>query len=295
MTSLISRIRELIHSVEKLSVQLAEGVLEVAGWASLLASDVLKTVKFGVVGLICRYSFILMCILLAPEAKFITKMLNAYNAMFTFEVNAAISAVNGIVSFVNHDLLDNFIDKAATFFHAKKPSHIAFSLKKWKELPILSPNEVHDWLLAIPPTCTHFDSMPEIVMWFLRLLLGPVLCPITRLAYPLEKNYRTRVTPTLLGPFYTGTAAPVLFDPHANCEQTKVAITSEDLTCIVVGIPGYLYLELLLPLLIIRIVLPSLMPAVRNTVSIAWSLLAHDPFVAVTSAIALFLKEVAGH
>ena len=135
---------------------------------------------------------------------------------------------------------------------------------RWKNVPLISPDQVRTWLNGLPPTCENFDGAGKIMLWLFRLVGHSSMCPVVRYYYPLEDTYHTNVLPTLFGWTYYGSADPDPSDPSANCQAHKAHNGTDDnvqqslnYTCLGLGI-CYLFLEVFIIILLLGILLTNM-------------------------------------
>lgn len=205
-------------------------------------------IVFGGVLVAARWIFLLMCPLLLALTVPIVIIINALLLAFTVIVDVAITVMDAYMMYINAIItVINDLDK---IFTGHKLTNFSFSLVKWITIPPITYSEFERTIKALPPTCTEFDSMPKIVLFFMRYGIHEYTCSAVRFLWPLPTFYDT--TETLLGWSYYGDAMPNPFKDGANCAASE-DVTVYDGICASLGI-GYLFLEFFLPAIIIFIV-----------------------------------------
>ena len=81
----------------------------------------------------------------------------------------------------------------------RKLGTVHFSALRWKDIPGVSPDQLHAWLTGLPPTCKRFDGAWKIMQWLIRLTAHSHFCPIVRYFYPFEDTYNTNVMESVFG------------------------------------------------------------------------------------------------
>lgn len=143
------------------------------------------------------------------------------------------------------DVVIDIINGAAKILGGKSVTSFQFPLQKLIQIKTISYAELSRALSSLPPTCTHFDSMPSILTWTARLVLHGYTCPLVRFTYPSSTMYA--LSSGLLDWTYYGSADPIILDGTNNCDAEQ-AVTEAEQVCAVLGI-GFVLLEFCLPIM----------------------------------------------
>lgn len=203
---------------------------------------------YGGVFIAARWLVLLLCPLLLELTVPIVIIINALLVGFVVVVDAAISALDIVMTGLNDVIgIINDLDRV---FTGHKLTSFSFPLVKWIKIPQITYSEFANTIKALPPTCTKFDSMPKIVVFFMRYGLHDYTCPVTRFLWPAPTFYA--ILETLLSWTYYGEAMPNTFKAGANCVGSQT-ITIYDSICASMGI-GYLFTEFFFPSIVVFIV-----------------------------------------
>ena len=225
---------------------------------------------------------------------FLTDILDVMLIAWNLAYNALFDGVRIIMGFVNKDVVSVINSVSSALLPgAPRIGTINFSGIRWKNIAGPNPNEVHEFLVNLPPTCARLDSMPKIVLFLIQLFAGPHTCPLARYTWPLEHRYNTSVVSSTLDWTYTGEADPVLFEPNKNClgaTSHSKNLTGDEMACLILGL-AFLYLEFFLPVVLLRAIVPNVYPGIAPFVSIGlyfFSILLESS----TEVVATFVKSV---
>lgn len=262
----VDRLKWIVVTIVLGVLEIAAGLIECVLWTSAKLYAIWTFVFYGLIGLGVRAILLWLCPPLDKSISTLASMINAIIEFLNDGFNSLYDGVNIIMWFINKDVVEriNSIISVLKVFGVKKISGVNFSGLKWQNIEHVDASPIHEYFSSVPPTCTTLDSMPKIVLWFIRLFAAQETCSAVRYLYPLEKVYDAPVFSTALGWLYPGSAAPVLYT-GANCEQTDAfsSPSAATVTCLCLGLP-YLFLEFYLPILMIRIIVPPLSDGVSK-------------------------------
>ncbi len=203
---------------------------------------------YGGVFIAARWLILLMCPLLLQLTVPIVIIINALLVGFVVVVDAAISALDIVMTGLNDVIgVINDLDRV---FTGHKLTDFSFPLVKWIKIPQITYSEFSNTIKALPPTCTKFDTMPKIMLFFMRYGLHDYTCPTVRFLWPAPTFYG--ILEALLSWTYYGDAMPNPSKAGANCVGSQ-SITVYDSICASMGI-GYLFTEFFFPSIVVFIV-----------------------------------------
>ena len=162
------------------------------------------------------------------------------------------------------DVIIDLINDFSFLFGGRKVTSFQFPLEKLVKIDLITYDELRNALGSIPPTCSHFQSMPSILLWTARLVLHEYVCPVVRFTYPSAALY-TLSEGTLDWTYY-GSAVPILRSPDSNCDA-RSSVTEAEQVCAVLGI-GYVLLEFCLPILFLDLVVNNFGPPLLKFLSV---------------------------
>lgn len=259
----IERVKWIINTTFQGVALIVLGIVKSFIWICLKSYGFMIFLYYGGRLWVARYLALWLSGKLAFASGFLATIIDAVIKFLSIEVNGAIIAINGLISFINKDII-GLINSIAKFLRKHTVSTIHFQLGLWKHVPNVSSSQVKTFLTTLPRTCEQFDNGWDILRYLVRLTSHSVFCDVTRYFYPLEHKYNTHFFPTVFGTFYAGSADPILNNTNANClgMDPKNPIDSEmekslDTSCILLGI-CYLFLDIFIGILLVRAIAPNI-------------------------------------
>jgi hypothetical protein len=266
------------------------GVVEAVATLALFANQIFHILLIVLVGEGARLVILRLMVDMAGHAVFFAHVLNAIDTILNIGYNVAYDEVSAFIMFVNHDIIQGFLNPVAHFLGQRSLSSIPFHGQRWKGFQHVSPDQFRAWLLSVPPICTNYESAGAIVLRLVQFGVGRVTCAYERLLRPIDLVYSTHVFYTLMSWSHRGGAAAELHNNATNCVPANIPLESQDIVCIGLGIPFLMY-DFYLKIVILHAVLPSLMPAIRKFIYLAWKIFlvsTHDAFEIVEVTIKIF-------
>ena len=197
---------------------------------------------YGLFLLFLRWLILLFCPILLDLTIPIVDIINIV-------VRVANKFMPYVVQFIDLELqltnqIIDIINDADELFGGHGLLNFQFPMFRWPgNIGTISPQQFHDIVKALPPTCARFNSFPKIAAFFMRYGLHKFTCPVVRFLWPLPTFYA--IVEALIGWTYYGSADPDPFSLDMNCRADE-GITTPEMICAGMGI-GYLFLEFFLP------------------------------------------------
>lgn len=286
------RVKWIINTAFKSALYVVEGV--VATMARLVGNIDLIVTYFmvGIVLYVIRVLLLALCPPLASISGVLADIIDAIITFLNVGFNALYDGVNIIMSFINKDVI-GLINDIAKIVGQRGVGQVNFNGLRWRNINGVSPQQVRDFLNAVPPTCSDLGSMVKIMGFLIEMVSAASVCPVVRYMYPLEQTYDTHVFDSVFGWLYPGSADPILFNNMTNCVAASArtnSVSGPEVTCLFLGIP-FLYLELFLPIILLRCIFPSFWPAISSLLSIVFYFF--EEFLdAAVEIVAVFFKSV---
>lgn len=226
------------------ALKLVIGILAFLVSLSLTGFIIVLLFMGGWLLVLARFLFIWACEPLRDDASLIVgaidiviRILNLFMPIFT-------DGFDTTVNLINEDL--NAIEKV---FHVKQINVPV--IPQYKSAADVSKAAFIKTFTQIPIVCTRYDTMPEVVIYFLRVVSHDLTCPAALIAYSSPSLYED--TETSLSWSYFGSAEPFPDVPFDNCNGYN-NVTVYDTICATMGF-GYVMIYLLTPMAIIFMLL----------------------------------------
>lgn len=142
------------------------------------------------------------------------------------------------------------------FERSKPKPH--FKLHKYK---LLSTDQIQQALTQTGATCSEYNTMPKIMSFITKQTLSPYVCPVIR-----------ATEPTILHKVSNNTLGWMSYSSDMYNSDSCQSPPNDNYMWICSGIgAGFVILEVILPLYVLSLTLPTLLAAVFNTIKLAYA------------------------